>query len=807
MSSYATARVLLVSLRKILSLLTSLSIRTYLLRPIAIASAAVIIVSLPVSAPAVAQEPAYTLDVLATTGQKEISLTVPPNGVVPITLIGRTSPTGETIDLHLSEFVSETGGSVRVALSIPDEPTLPAQPDRRNIRITKPLVPINLVVPTLPTAGKYTGRLILSAKGRGPLIWMITLSRAKKQSPAELTLYPQIVSRLATKKFCLFSKSPEDAAFTVTLREKNREWPLENITVSLEQVTKAPEGGFDFNNIDFIYNGVTLCPSPLSREPTSKKSTTLVTEEFISKIPEGEQANIEVKLHDLQAGEYIATLRFRAANSVESDSQKLALTIKVRQSWGWAVIILLIAVIISFIATKGLSIMRQSSTLQKRISELNQAWLRTEPPISSVVWARATLRQAEDLSRSCLLSSPTEIESRLDQVEKLLALLDQIRKLRIELERLSNNPFITRRALQALDRIIYRLGEGPPDEKTRLLIDEKLAKLNNWLDPNKVNQCYGEDLKEAIDLLIIGISPEEINHMKPETAQEIQRLVDKLRQEKESLPSLSCQAMIDLEEQYYARLKILWERREYEEFDKLVEESKSLLVEKILKKVDEAAWADLKRAQSEGRLVINVPQPSGPEFLEAYQPINFSLSAGDPRVDETYLFKHGLEYHWTFTLERNDRFYRLINWVRTRLRSLLKREVEPPQNLTPTSVEPRVVQYAPWPSKLTPSVSISYKGKVPPEEIKVTYKGASLPIVGSRVFHWMKGFEWSEIISLVISIIFGIGTGLATLYFSSETFGSLKDYLTLFLWGAGVDQTKNALQILQTYSAKPVSSS
>jgi hypothetical protein len=755
------------------------------------------------SAFAEAAGPTFTLDVSAAADQKEISLTVPPGGIVPITLIRRTPiQPGETMDLHLSEFVGEAGGSVKISLLLPDEPNLPGQPSHQNIPIKKSMIPIQLAVPKLPTAGKYTGRLILSPQEGGPFVWAITLTRAKAQSPAELVVDRQAVSLLLRKS--TFPKpGEEDGAFTVMLREKKGEWPLENIAVSLEQVTKAPEGGFDFNNIDFFLGERRLSLSPFPRDSASESKKTRAPEETSLTIPAGGHANIGVKLHDLRPGEYHATLRFRAANSVDGNAQKLALTMKVREPWLWPTVILLVGILISFTATKGLSMVRQRSALQKRISELNLAWLRNEPPISPAVWARATLRQAEDLSASLWLSSPALIESRLAQVEQMLSILDRTRQIRTRIEGLPGNlsPFIIRRAQHALSQAVYLLGAGPIDDKTKLLIEEKLAKLGDWLDPKKLDQCYGEHLKEAIDLLVESISAEEIDRMKAKTKQEIGRLLKKLKEYKLTLPR---EGKVEVEKEYYSRLKILWERHEYDDFDTLVEESKRLSVQALFKKVDGAAWKALKAAGEKSKLVINVPERSGPDPLETYESLNFSLSAGDPLIEQTYLFKHGLEYHWTFALKRNGGTRGMIGKAEVRLGSLFKGAKEKVPNLTPRSVEPRVMQYAPWPAELTPSVAIVYKGK---ETVKVSYQGDALIIARSKVFGWTGGFQFAEIFSIVISVILGVGTGLVASYIGSETFGSLKDYFTLFIWGAGVDQTRNALQILQTYTApaKPAS--
>jgi hypothetical protein len=71
-----------------------------------------------------------------------------------------------------------------------------------------------------------------------------------------------------------------------------------------------------------------------------------------------------------------------------------------------------------------------------------------------------------------------------------------------------------------------------------------------------------------------------------------------------------------------------------------------------------------------------------------------------------------------------------------------------------------------------------------------------MTIHGSRALQWLRTFEFVEIGALVVAVVVAVATGLATVYYGNPVFGSFQDYLLLFLWGVGADQTKNAVQIL-----------
>jgi len=82
--------------------------------------------------------------------------------------------------------------------------------------------------------------------------------------------------------------------------------------------------------------------------------------------------------------------------------------------------------------------------------------------------------------------------------------------------------------------------------------------------------------------------------------------------------------------------------------------------------------------------------------------------------------------------------------------------------------------------------------------------GTALQIAKSSDFGTLSGLAKIEKISWLLASIVAIVTGLSTFYFKGGSFGSFQDYLTLFLWGAGVDQGKNFLQAMQNYSPSPV---
>lgn len=183
-----------------------------------------------------------------------------------------------------------------------------------------------------------------------------------------------------------------------------------------------------------------------------------------------------------------------------------------------------------------------------------------------------------------------------------------------------------------------------------------------------------------------------------------------------------------------------------------------------------------------------MPVTSDPDGLEAFTPFAFSVTSDDSQVSGSYLFRRKVQYAWKFTLEPGAR-----NW-RDKLRGKAPNSV----TLTPITLGPSVVQYFPRRGKVKVSVTLSYTGA----PISV-FETPGPDIRDSSEFGMLRAFEGVEYVSWAIAAAVALATGLSTYYVKNPTFGSYQDYLTLMLWGVGMDQGKNILQALQSVSSQP----
>jgi hypothetical protein len=738
---------------------------------------------------AAAQSPSFTLDVLAPASQ-EVSLAVPPSGSVPVRIMRSGAPVpGGLVDLSLSEFIGEQGISVAVLLTV-DDTTLPARTTQAGVPFPGPLLPIHLQVPPLPTAGKYTGTLVLTIPGQeSGSVWRFKLTSAQESRPATLVLDQGPVTLSAVRALCLRSARrmclgrDEEPAVTVHVRDKAGLWPLEGITARLEPGLKAPGHGFDSERDMRITINGQLVSDFFASPPTGSRS-----------VSAREQATVRLVFRNLEAGEYTIPFRFAAMNSGLDDLQRLTVTIQVRDGLGWAVIVLMLASLLSFVATRVVSTLRLRAAFLERVRVMRPAWLAQEPPVLPVIWLRAMVRQAEDLSRRFWLTSQAEIDARLTQAAGMLSVLDRVRQVRARLQQHLHEVPIRRRSLWALDRTLRQIDAGPLSDQQLAQIKADLDALEAWADPTKKEASYWADLLLVIQGLLSEIHIEEVpGNGQAGVRQLIQVLRDAMTPPPAGAPPpppLTLDQKIALEEQYQ-RLRLLWDLRgapgPFAQVVALQQAVPPGPIEGVFRVIDGAAWSRLQ-AQS-GKPSVEGPPPNSLDPVEAYAPVTFRLATpGDPDLQGTYLVQRKLTYTWVIEIKGG----------RWRWKGLLpSRQLEPVGELRVTSAEPQVAQYSPRAGEIAVrEVQIRYGGTPGPQ----VRPSSPVTVRKSKDFRMWQIAAGADILALVVAGIFGLVSGLL-IYAQAPTFGALKDYLSLFTWAAGLDQGKNFLQALGSRAA------
>lgn len=630
-----------------------------------------------------------------------------------------------------------------------------------------------LRIPEFSGDGKYSGSLTLFPDNKKPETpKRFSLSRVTAP-PATLAADRQAVTVELVRPLSALFSTFNARLGSVALQEKSTKSPAKGVALQIDSTLKAP-GAFDpLANLGFEWNREAWDKPFSTSPPGAAENANLRT------IDPGAQAEIAITGKNLQPGEYSIPLRFTALGAT-TDNAKLSITARVRDSVVLAIGTLLVALVLSFVITKMLAGKRRRITLLRQIHGLRLSKGTTLPNLPAVVWVEALLHLAERLSSRFWLTGADVIEAYVNSVRSTVEILKQVRELRDGLQRRLHK-LVFDRAAESIDRVVTELGTEPPDDAMAARIKAELTGLNNWLQATTFPTAFWNTIQPALQKLQRDIDTGVV----PDNAK------DAIRPLKNALDAALAnppQAADAVEESYrnYARLRILWDcRTESEVFAKLVNKPEPELVE-CFRLNDELAWERLKKS-SEG-LKIQMPVTSDPDGLEAFTPFAFSVTSDDSQVSGSYLFRRKVQYAWKFTLEPGAR-----NW-RDKLRGKAPNSV----TLTPITLGPSVVQYFPRRGKVKVSVTLSYTGA----PISV-FETPGPDIRDSSEFGMLRAFEGVEYVSWAIAAAVALATGLSTYYVKNPTFGSYQDYLTLMLWGVGMDQGKNILQALQSVSSQP----
>lgn len=733
----------------------------------------------------------FSLDMLESAEDGRFSLTVPPSNEVAVTLITTGHPAKPVkVKLHLNQFTSPGNRNVTVKMKLPSlNDTIPDTD--KSFTLRDEFLKIILHADSLPSNDNYTGRLILSSNDKQLKIWEIILSKTGVFTPAELIVDQREITREINKPFF---GGQEDYIF-LTVREKTRQWPLNGITVVIEN-TVSTSGVIDHNNFTVLINGE-MIDNYSSWPPVISIDNNSLQYKYRT-IPVNGIATIKLGLKNLPYGKHSVTLKFRAENSTVTETQGVVLNLTVRHSIWWAILVLFFAVGFSFFCTKFISNFRQRSMILKKISDMYQSWLRNEPAYLPVIWVRAMLRQYIELCSKGLFTSGNLIEEKVNRVNEVVILLKKIRDTRILIDNLEESDLTKKRLKLELNKIVTMLGSDPVDDECKVSINEKLDDLRSMMKIDNITVKYWSNFKVSLDDLLSSISLGDIANTRH--AKVFKGLMDTLYQARKTEPKDMNE--IAAIEAIYSRLKILWARRDSDELNILVDNiQKQKSLESFFTVADTAIWKKMKKT----KLIISLPSTGGSANLKTYEPLLFTLMTSDPIINNSYLFTRGLRYEWEFKM------------CKSKPGKIEDKPEEICAPLKPVTLEPKVVQFTPMEGYFKTSVTIKYKddsitlndgiqmaiikdAKKKVEKTELEYKEEIIPISKSDSHRWLKWLSTTEYISICISLALSIITGLSVSYFSQEGFGSLQNYITLFLWGAGIDQSKNALQILQEYS-------
>jgi hypothetical protein len=719
------------------------------------------------AAPQVVSRGSFTIDAAeGATGPLKINLSKP--GGVPLRLIykpAKSEAAPQQVTISPSVFLGE-GGTFLIRVKLDCD----TKTSSETLAVNGLVTPFCLEIPAISADGAYAGNLLIQSKDTDLLIKPVVITQARTApAPAVLVVGEQkpadIDVGLPFRWYPGYSDAERTQAnVTVAVLEKTGKAAVEGVRVRLEQVAKSP-GSFGGQNVRYFWNGNDAKDLDISQDPGRT-------------IPAGGQAKVGLQFHGLRPGDYSVVYRFSGWNTgAADDAQKLTLNFHVRDSWGWAVGCLLLAMLLSFVATKVVTAQRRRLDLLQQIHDLKQSGLAFFTQAPTVVWARAMLDQTEKLSSRGWLTSPDLIESRVNAVRNTIKILDQARKLHMRLRGDTSDWLVSRLLSLELEELVSRLGTWPLDDAAATAIGARLTAFGDWFNKDKVRDVLWNDIQPYLQALKEQMDGARV------PASEKQQYAD-LCAHLEHPPQDANGVRNAYRE--YARLRVIWDHREVPNIAKLVAIHD---LRELLEAADQTDWEKIKKSG----LQVVVPPNSEVREFEAFAPVQFGVKVsspdGDavdhrPHVDDSYLFRHKVEYRWKFELTPAER----KRWQKV---PGMGPQVELP--LTPVTMGPTVSQYFPSAAKVKVSVQLFYQGD-PGPEIAATHP---LTVKDSDDFRFLSAFQRVEFVSWGIAAATAIASGLGMFYVKNAGFGSFQDYLTLFLWGLGVDQGKNFVQALQ----------
>jgi hypothetical protein len=682
------------------------------------------------------------------------------SGDAPLLMLTRTDRTTTQVNVRVTALSDSLGNVVYPSLSVPSRDTAFAT-ELTGLTLGDAAVPLRLRIPDLRTPITYRGSIVMVTSA-ATVNFHLAVRSAPIRGAAVLTVVPRVETIVPVK---IPLRGDATGEFSVTLTDRTRTWPINGLYARVEELSGPPEASFDPRRDIMFYDGDDTLTGFWSL--TSASRDTLA-------IPAGGQRSVVGRVVIGAPGEYRTKIRFTALDSSDDEAQVIPLVIRARHSIERPLFVLLLGIVASLLLTRGIGAAREQIEYRRTLSGLEVAFLDGEPPSMAVVRVHSTLRKARDFASGFRLAWTDWLAKPIEEEKKRLQRLRRINDLRTEIGK-QPQPMVRRRFLKRLKQAGAPL-DGPLDDAMLERVDADVAALQQWMDPQSLDGLYGQDLERDVTALSGSVDPRGLD----DAAKKIAKAkLDDLK----NLPAASLDEKIRREE-VYARLKLLWEWRDKGKTAGKAQPGKgavaspySLFLERIEKYtledlfafVDGVNWGELSE------LEIRHLKVEQPDQAETYEPISLRLAPTDGTSGENYLFKHNCRFHWRLELQP------------TKFLWLFERN---PILLEPVTTEPRVVQYAPKGGTLTCSVNVEFKGPLKPSRAPLELK-----VVPARFAKLYRRLTALEATQFAAAALIAVASGILMFYVTNPVFGSLKDYLAMFLWALAVDQGKNVLQI------------
>ena len=250
----------------------------------------------------------------------------------------------KTFEIYVTPFrEQEQGNYLTIEPSIEEQPKNKAKGQRLTINLKQSLLTLRLKVPELPTAGKYDGQIVVFHQGKVVRSATILLSRAKVVKSVKLVIDRPAITVTESPWTLFTGNSP---SFTVTIRNESPDWKAKGVYLRLIEVTGPDYANFDqTKNLQLTWNG--RATDDLWRSPSPEA----VLAGSVRTIAPGQQAIFTGTYRGLAAGTYNIKIGVASADQAKEQKTEVTVTLRIRDSVFWALIVLAVAIVLSYFST------------------------------------------------------------------------------------------------------------------------------------------------------------------------------------------------------------------------------------------------------------------------------------------------------------------------------------------------------------------------------------------------------------------------------------------------------------------------
>jgi hypothetical protein len=724
-----------------------------------------------------------------------LSLAAPLGAPVSLILVVKEPPAGHPRGgLRIFPFLSQGEQPAAIATAkIHTGESNATATESTPVTLDKPgQIAFSLEFDRLRPGKTYKGQLFLTS---ADLLhhWDITLTTEGRGTVA--------VDPVGTLKFVTLPWKTETGSFSFTLYDKSEGGPYHHVRVRFEPSpsanSKALTSNFVLDTLSFWENDkrIDLARRGANAQRATDEAVTLT-----------KARTFTTRVESLSPGEYSGMLHFAAdETSDDAADARLPLLIQVRDVWWLPVVVILIGSVFGWFSSKYVVGAGKARDLSRQVKELRAradslahrssiprgGW---EFPSEAVSLGFARL--GITLNRLAkLTASAVEVLFRADEIEQLrqgadlrLGALESLRDTRLLVQSGSADgrpaaelaiTHLLRSATDLLDQPTF--GATEQANLTKLLdavktwADDRFAPFVDAYQQAILARRRGNDCPDQQD---IDSLDEKLLLIRTQLKDLVKLLPDE--------PTIKGQtALTDLgaSDKKVARTLLLWRERNQPWSDALAGADKAgEMLDKLFQLVDAKFWEALKIAANNGELVLDRKFTSQ-EKPRTYEVVEIDLKSDTPGFEVQRLRDHPMRVRW--------------------------RIESPPRGAAVRTTETdglTLVQYFPSAGNVTVSATLCWEGQKIPIPIETPQPGQtetrnSFEVVANPEYgkRWRFITEWTQYAAIAVAALFAIVTAMGTQY--DSTFGTMTQYLTMFVWAAGAGTGGNLFSQLGASSA------